>query len=406
MSRPRPGGLAVAAAVALAAIASPAALAHVDLHAHPFMDDGMGSLFRGRFEDSRLKARDWHATFESQINEETLEASGLELVVVSLYAHPLVNAPRRKLLRSQLDRLDAFLKAHPRWALARSAAEARQARASGKGVVVLALEGAAGVLESDEDLREFVDRRGVRIVTLLHLTDDHLGGAAFFSSFKGLFMQPVSWLAQAFRSERDETGARLNRNGLSDDGVALAAKLLKRGVWIDLAHSSDESQKRLIPLLRSAGQPLLYTHTSLRRYARTERAISDAQLAEVAESRGIVGLMPSEPALEGTKAECDDGLHRLAAQFREVGARIGAASTVIGSDFNGGIAHLAPPACPTGTDFDRTGLWNIGQSGALWRALETLGAAPAARAGAVASPQFDAFVTAWSRAETPRSSAP
>ena len=50
--------------------------------------------------------------------------------------------------------------------------------------MILALEGASGIIETDEDLAEFVDRDGIRIVTLIHLTDDEFGGAAFLKGYR------------------------------------------------------------------------------------------------------------------------------------------------------------------------------------------------------------------------------
>ncbi len=376
-------------------LASTATAAFIDLHAHPFMDDGLGTLFHGKFE-GELRATDWRANLYSQINIESLEKSNLGLVVVSLYAHPIASNGRRDSIRRQLARAHAFVKTHPHWIIATSPLEARRARANGKGVLVLALEGASGILETEEDLREFVDEQGLRIVTFLHLTDDHLGGAAFFRSFRGFIMSPISWFLQMFSPTVDEYDAKLNRNGLTADGADLARRLIKRKVWLDLAHASDKAQAGLLPLL-AGHQPLLYTHTVLRKYLHSERGITEAQLEQVKKTSGIVGLMPSEEMLEGTPASCADGIHELAAQFAIVAQHIGAASTQIGSDFNGGINHLMPPKCATGTALDAQGLWNIGQSGQLWLTLKALGV-PWPQATTAADDEFIAtFLAAWSK---------
>jgi microsomal dipeptidase-like Zn-dependent dipeptidase len=364
---------------------------YLDLHIHPFMDDGMGTLFHGKFEGP-LRAKDWTAGFDSQVNIETLEASRLGLIVLSLYAHPVVSNGRKESLRRQIARAEEFVKAHPDWVIARSAEEASAARTQGKRIIILGLEGASGVLESEADLHEFIDEKGIRIVTLLHLTDDHLGGAAFFRAMRGFLFEPISWFVQLLAPRRDENGVKLNKNGLSKDGAALARELIKRKVWIDLAHASDAAMKDLIPILKEAHQPLLITHTILRRYNAEERATADWEISEVASSGGIIGLMPSEEALTGTPASCGDGIHELATQFKEVATRLGAASTSIGSDFNGGINHLKPPVCATGTSFDAHGLWNVSQSGDMWEALKHLNV-PWPKEG---DAEFiTAFVKAW-----------
>ena len=114
-------------------------------------------------------------------------------------------------------------------------------------------------------------------MTLLHLTDDELGGVAFLPGLK-ILSSPFAWLTQLFHP-RFQGDIRVNAHGLSEEGATLTRKLIARGVWIDLAHASDASQKKLIPVLAEAGQPLLYSHTALRKYLGAERGISDSQLA-------------------------------------------------------------------------------------------------------------------------------
>lgn len=371
----------------------------VDLHAHPFMEEGMGIVFNGHF-DQPLKAKDWSALFSSEINSDALEASGDGIVVVTLYAHPVLEAPARAAIRRQLAAAEAYVAAHKNWTIARSPAQARTALSAGKRVMVLALERASKVLETEEDLIEFVDKGGIRIVTLLHLDDDIYGGVAFMSGFKRAF-NPWAWLHSVFAPEYDEH-IKINPNGLSDRGRTFLQALINRKVWVDLTHASEKSQRNAIPILLAANQPLLYTHVPLRRYLGTERGISDIKIAEVQGSHGIVGVLPAEDMLEGTpiKSEfcpkdckCEGSVAAFATQYAEFVGMLGPSSVMLGSDFNGGIAHLKP-ACGTGTELDRkAGLWNMGQTAALWQALENVGApVPKRRADMI-----DGFLEAWDR---------
>jgi microsomal dipeptidase-like Zn-dependent dipeptidase len=356
----------------------------VDLHAHPFMEQGMSLLFRGDFSDKNLKARDWRSRFDSQINEDTLESSTqIGFMVVSLYAHPFMNVDLRDSIRLQISRAKDFFSRSKNWVLARTPEEALSARKAGRSVAVLGLEGAAGILETESDLDEFIDRGGIRVVTLLHLTDDDLGGAAFLRGFRGAIFNPLAWIesfmARAFRERTLAIAELQNDRGLTTKGRELAEKLLARGVWIDLAHASDLAQKSLIPVLTESDRPLLYTHTICREHHHAERALAPWQLDAVASSRGIVGLMPSEEMLTGTtkdavaeicpapcQGQCKTGAWRLAAHWRHVAGRIGAVATVFGTDFNGGVPHLRPTQdCATGTALDDDGLWNVGHLGRL-----------------------------------------
>jgi membrane dipeptidase len=370
----------------------PAVAAGVELHAHLFMKEGMGLLFGGDF-NGPLRARSWKSRFASQANPESLEQSGLDLVVATLYAHPIFALSLRDSIRKQIQLARRFVREHPNWVLVDHPKKAKEARAAGKKILILALEGASGILETEEDLKEFVDQAGIRIVTFLHLTDDLFGGVAFLDGIRG-FSTPWAFFKSLFSPQRDEAGYRINSQGLTDEGKKMALALIQRKVWIDLAHASDRSQEELRPLLAKAGQPSLYTHTVLRKYFQAERAITESQLAHVAQSRGYIGLMPSEEMLKGTppsEGTCSGSVFALATQFKEVAAVVGESSIGLGSDYNGGIPHLKP-SCDTGTSLDQEGLWNIGQSHEVWQALQKLGAVHSDGSSGV-----DQFLETWSQ---------
>jgi microsomal dipeptidase-like Zn-dependent dipeptidase len=366
----------------------------VELHAHLFMKEGMGWGFTGDFF-GELRASGWSNQLSSMANPDTLERSGIGIVVAALYAHPVFTLSLRASIRKQIEQARKFVTEHPGWVIARSSAEARAALESGKRVMVLALEGASGIIESEEDLAEFVDRGGIRIVNLLHLTDDEYGGVAFLPGIKAL-TNPWTWLKGLFSPARDESGVRVNPDGLTDRGRKAALAFLKRGVWLDLAHASDASYAELVPLLRSRGQPHLYTHAPLRKYMKAERGVSEAQLKAVKLTGGIVGVMPADTMLEGTPPSasppCDGAFGKLKLQYTEAAAIVGAESVMMGSDWNGGVKHLQP-TCETGTSLDREGLWNIGQQGQLWKALEASGAPVPKPLGRT----IERFLDAWAK---------
>jgi microsomal dipeptidase-like Zn-dependent dipeptidase len=174
----------------------------------------------------------------------------------------------------------------------------------------------------------------------------------------------------------------------------MARELRKRHVWVDLAHASEAAELELAAEFK--GLPLLHTHTSLRRHLGAERGISDAQLARVGASGGIIGLMTSEDYLEGTPEQgCPGGVRALATQYREAAAVVGAEGIAMGSDYNGGVPHLHPEAgaCALGAGLDAEGLWNIGQVPELWASLEKLGApVPKPRAKMI-----ERFLDAWKK---------
>ncbi len=398
---------------------------YVDLHAHLFMKEGMGFLFCGGFHGP-LHANSWDDKLSSQANPASLEASKLGVVVVSLYAtRPLTPDPQ-KAIRKQIQMAEKFVARHPSWVLAKNPTQALQAYQSGKRIMILSLEGASDILETEEDLKEFIDQRGIRIVTFAHLLEDHYSGTALLKGMKGLGSSPISWIRSHVIKPHYCEGVNVSDSGLKPRGLALAEALLARKVWIDLTHASDHTQEALIPLMQQAGQPLLYTHTVLRKYHRAERALADWQLRLVKKSGGIIGLMPVEDMLSGTRTsnrKCG-GVFSLAKQYNEVANVVGPQSTLIGSDFNGAVVHLKPPntgefagiftagertgsagdklgrksdttQCKTSTSLDGpAGLWNIGQTPDLWMALQNVGAnvQPSIESGALQ------FLKAWQRA--------
>jgi microsomal dipeptidase-like Zn-dependent dipeptidase len=363
----------------------------VELHAHLFMKEGMSWMFTGDFEGP-LEAKDWHDRFHSQANPETLEKSELNIVVAALYANPLLTSLKPS-IRRQLDIGDRFIASHPNWILARNAEQATSALRAGKHVMIYSLEGSSGIIDTDEDVAEFVDKRGIRIITLLHLTDDEFGGVAFLKGFRAM-STPWAFLGQVFHPLY-EAGIRLNRNGLTDDGRKMAEKLMNHGVWIDLAHASDASTRELIPLIRARGEPLLVTHTTLRRFLGAERGMADWELEEVKRSAGIVGLMPAVEFLEGTEPlakGCEGTYLALAEQYRQVASALGPESVMLGSDYNGGVEHLSP-ACKSQTGLDEKGLWNISLVPEVWKALGNA----KAPVPVPLEKMTDRFLSAWAR---------
>lgn len=372
----------------------------VDLHNHLFMKEGLGWLFRGSFEEG-VASDDWGDRLFNKTDAETLERSGLSVVVVSLFAHPVFVGDLRDSIRDQIRRAHAFLRAHPSWGLARNAAEAEALVRSGKRVMVFSLEGAWGVLESEADLDEFIDGAGIAIVAPLHLTDDRYGGAAAMSGFQ-VVANPLGFVDRLLDWQ---LGAEVTRHrvGLTSLGRRLLHELVARGVWVDLTHASDRATDEMIPILTAAGQPLLYTHTSLRELRLEERRLSASRLAAVAKSGGIVGLLPSEDAFDevpghhglcprACSAEaCGSGVAAFAEMVRRVAGVLPPASIQFGTDFNGGMRHL-PPSCGAEGRLGRDGLVDVGQLGALWSAARRLGAPLKAPENHRAR-----FLSAWSR---------
>jgi len=390
-------------------LVSSSAFANSELHSHLFMNEAMTWAFVGDFEGP-LRAKDWQARLSSQANTEAVQRSGLKILVVSLYAHPLFRLDMRDGVRDQIAIAERFVATTPGWIIAHSPVEAERALKANQSVLVLSLEGALGVIETDADIDEFVVRRGIRIITPLHLTDDRFGGVAFLKA-PLTFFNPFGLIRQIFRPLYGDEGVRINDRGLSSQGFALIGKLLDRGVWLDLSHASDRSQEAILPLIEARGQPVLYTHTILRKYHGAERGVSARQLAAVARTQGVLGLMPAADYLNGVpepSSGCFNRADAFVLQYQALTAVLGPQSVMIGSDTNGGISHLPPNCAAAGAgtpgghspvnSVDREGYWNISQSRDLWQWLV------GRKAAAFSTPEATVrhFIDAWKRAEAGR----
>jgi microsomal dipeptidase-like Zn-dependent dipeptidase len=317
-------------------------------------------MHRGGFFQA-IRATSPESLLYSRMNHQSLKDSKLQIIVVKLYAHPWLNfSLRASLLRQVLD-LKRFLSENPEFVQSRSAQEARTALAEGKRVVVLAIETAAGALDSEEDLSYWIDDLGVRIVTLLHLTDDELGGAALIlgKGAFGVLSQPWAWVRSLFQGIRDtESRAWLNPRGLEKRGEALLHQLLNRGVWIDLSHSSDAAQEAMFPVLKTYDQPLLYSHSNLREYSGDERAVSKNQLSRIADTGGLLGLMPARDYLgdvpRDSSKSCEDEIDLWAKHWTLALQTLKPEQVFLGSDLNAPL-RLLLAKCRASEKFPRGG---------------------------------------------------
>ncbi|MBN23339.1 MAG: hypothetical protein CL678_18785 [Bdellovibrionaceae bacterium] len=348
--------------------------ATVDTHAHLFMKKGLTWAFNGDFFDP-IQASSWKDGLSSQANPKTLNESGASIVVISLYANPFFTWDMRDSIRTQIKQLHQFLEQNPQWVLAKSSSEAQTALKKNKSVLILSLEGVEGILENDQDIEEFVIQGGIRIVTLLHLMDDKHGGAAFLKGFR-VWANPIAFIQSFFRP-RYHDSVPVNPRGLTPIGIKLLKKLIAKNVWIDLSHATEASVKDILPFIKKAQHPLLFTHTTLRKFSPGERSISESLLYKVKETNGIVGLLVSEERmLDGIiqTQSCADSFAATVIQWNYLVSIIGPSHATLGSDINGSVHGLAPPQCSTDTPLDQTGFFHIGHHKYLWPALKKRGA--------------------------------
>ena len=174
-------------------------------------------------------------------------------------------------------------------------------RGSGATTVgaVLGTEGSHaldGKLENIGRLHE----AGFRIMGLQHFFDNALGGSLHGTS----------------------------RAGLSEFGRAALAEMLRRGIVIDVAHSSPAVVE---DVLAATDAPLLVSHTGTYGHCPGPRNIPDALMQRIAARGGLIGI--------GFWAEaiCDASPAGIAAALDAAVALLGEDAVALGSDFDGAV---------------------------------------------------------------------
>ncbi len=169
----------------------------------------------------------------------------------------------------------------------------------------LAIEGARSI-EGDASLIDAPLSRGVRLVGLVHATDNALGGSA--------------------------TGK--TKGGLTARGEEMARRVLSRGALLDVSHLSDAAFDDALRLSKDAGRPLVASHSNARALVRHARNLTDSQLRAIGETGGVAGLNLHVPYLGGDHEPTMDEIVRMLEHMVDVA---GEEHVAIGSDFDGGI---------------------------------------------------------------------
>jgi len=362
-----------------------------------------------------------------------LDASGVRILLAGAMAAEKAKDPdqARQLILDQFAYVEAFVAAHPeRYALARTPAEAREVLATtDKMVVIHSIEGGRMILTEPGDARFWADQ-GVALVTLIHLIDDELGGAASLEGFMGWLINPPA--ARKRRRGRDR--------GLTERGRAAIVELDRAGILVDLTHMSPQAIEQTLEITGEEGIAPVVTHGQLRAIRDVERAFGDAQVVEIYRQGGVFNLALSGDALHavdnrvappegycpGTldgfrwhydtlQSILDDGLEPLFG-VTERGALTEPQRTALAtgwsSDWNGGIGHSLPRYGPRqclGLDalradplpIDTLGLAHPGLLPEHWQRL--------AEAGVDLDPMLrsaERFLQLWERALTPAGERP
>jgi membrane dipeptidase len=168
---------------------------------------------------------------------------------------------------------------------------------------MIGLEG-AHCLENDLNNLDVFYEQGVRFIGLAHFFDNEWAGSAH----------------------------GLAKGGLTDAGKKLLKKMDSLHIMIDLAHASAATIDDVFKLTTG---PLLVSHTGVRGMCNNQRNLSDEQIHEIGQRKGLIGIGLWETAVCGTDALA------TARSMKYVADLIGVDKVCLGSDYDGAItAHF------------------------------------------------------------------
>lgn len=206
-----------------------------------------------------------------------------------------------------LERLDQLLhlaESLPEQVLiARTAADIRSAKTSGRIAAIAGLEGAEALDASIGVLRQFY-RLGVRN---LGLAWNHRNAAC------------------------DGVAESRTNGGLTEFGVKVVEECNRLGMLIDVSHLAPAG---VADVLAVSQQPILASHSNARALCDHPRNLTDAQLEAIAAAGGVVGVTFVHAFLNAQQPELatlDDVIEHIEYLL----ARIGPDHVSIGSDFDG-----------------------------------------------------------------------
>lgn len=417
--------LAVALLTALSARAAdlaPVVRGQVDWQGHLAMH--LAWPIYGRGLTDREPDPTWDHTLRQTVSEPSLRASGVRIFLTAAIAAERARNPvqARRLILKQLAFIQEFVAENPdHYALAATPEQARELlTTTDKMVLVHSIEGGKLLLSGPEDARFWADQ-GVALITLIHLQDDELGGAA---------INP-GWLGPRLNRAGAKKRAAGASRGLTERGRAAVAELGDAGILVDLTHMSPQAVAETLEITAARGMPPVVTHGKLASLTRDERALPDDQVVEIYRQGGSFNLIlnggvlnpvaPSRPVPAGLCPSTLDSfqLHHQAVQalLLERAADIFGAdalgpggldpdqqvalATGWASDWNGWTVHSQPktgpghcePFPPDAQDFDRYGLAHPGLLPQHWARLAQQGTD-------LAPMQYSAeqFLRIWERA--------
>jgi membrane dipeptidase len=153
----------------------------------------------------------------------------------------------------------------------------------------------------------------------------------------------MAGLAHFFDNEVAGSMHGLKKGGLTPLGRQVVREMERRGMIVDIAHSSHATVAEVLAMAR---RPVVSSHGGVQATCRVNRNLTDEEIKGVARTGGIVGIGYWDAAV------CDLRPAAVAAAIAHVRDLVGIDHVGLGSDFDGAVT----------TGFDSAGLVNVTQA--------------------------------------------
>lgn len=215
-----------------------------------------------------------------------------------------------------------FATVDERFAVVRTAAEYRAARAAGKHAAFIGIQG-GNALDRDLEALDLIPDRLILRITLVHLSSSRIGTTS----------SPLALGRDA---------------GLSDFGRDYIRRLNDKRIFVDLAHINRQGFFDAVEV-HDPSQPLICTHTGVSGVHDCWRNLDDEQLRAIADTGGTIGVIFHVDFLGG-------GPHLGTAEaivdhLEHIVKTVGEDCASLGSDWDGAIT--TPRDMPTCLELPR-----------------------------------------------------
>jgi len=216
---------------------------------------------------------------------------------------------RARALSQNVLKLSAALEASGQVRVVRSYSDYLAARQVGLHAALLTVQG-GNAFDADEDV---LPSQRITAITLLHMTDSAVGSTS-----------------SPLRLRRDR--------GLGPRGAALIARANAARTFVDLAHISPRGFWQAVQQ-HDKTQPLIVTHTGVSAVHASWRNLDDAQIKQVVDTGGVIGVIFHGLYLSGHLL--GGPLSAVVRHIAHVIAVAGEDAVALGSDWDG---FIVPPA--------------------------------------------------------------